>query len=81
MRVTARKAWEMLKTAHMTLGTAGILGMAGYLYNASQTGQPNMPMAVLGGAVGAALVGFSIQIEEKVWNKNIPVVSMRFAIN
>ena len=37
------------------------------------TGQPNMPVAVLGGAVGAAVGWFQIsRLEKKVWNKNIP---------
>ncbi|MFA6475098.1 MAG: hypothetical protein WCV88_02735 [Patescibacteria group bacterium] len=72
IRVTARQAWEMLKTAHMTLSAAGILGMAGYIYNAGQPGS-NVPMAVLGGAVGSAIGWFQIsRLEKKVWHKNIP---------
>lgn len=73
MRVTARKAWEMLKTAHMTIGTAGILGMAGLFYNHSHLGHFNTPMGILGGAVGAAIGWFQVsRLERKVWNRNIP---------
>lgn len=73
MKVTARKAWEMLKTAHITLGWAGIFGMNGYIFMASETAG-STPWGVAGGAVGAAIGWFQMsRLEKKVWNRNIPV--------
>ncbi len=73
LRVTAHQIWEMLKVAHITLGTAGIMGMAGVMYNVGQTGEPNIPMAALGAAAGAAIGWFQVsRVEKNIWQHNLP---------